>query len=355
MGLFGNTSKAGAQVEGQGNIVVQNVKGNVTINQARREQVVEVVNEYLREQGVSREDLNSNRKLAVPLPRDILHQINCNRKHFKKVFEAAFRTNPPPGHRLFVLPSTPNQQPGSFAERMVLELQTERSKIIHRPVDDEDRMQFIDLQLGLDLEDSKMSIAEQVNEYLGYAHGEINALSDYYTLDSHLNSNDYIVLPFTLQSSMWEPFAADVLEWLLHEFCDEKGGCAPGFLFFITIVMEGEPKKKGLAKLFGRGKSKHQEIMDALKPLEKHQRMVLFDPLPGVPLRDLKAWFREGNWMKNELRICQLINTMLAQSEAELATAMEGKSFAAADDHVLDMSYVELLLEDIIRNNQSTI
>lgn len=354
MGLFGKSSKADAQVGGSGNIVIQNSE-NVTIYQARREQIIGVVNDYLAEQGVSRDDIDHNRAVPVPLPREILHQINCDRKRFKRVFEKAFRSDPPPGHRVFVLPATPDQQPGSFAERMVLELQTERSKRIHRPVDDWDRMKFVPLQLGLDEEDTIASFSEQFNEFLQVPHGQITTLCDFYNSETSLSENDFVVVPFMLHSSEWETYVPALFDWMLNTFCSEKTGSLPGFLFFITLIMEPESPKKGLAKLFGGGKSQHDKILDSLKPFENHDKMVLFEPLPGVPVRDLKAWFRESNFIQNEMRIRQIINTAVANTKGELEQALTSSNYAANDDLLLDMSFVELLLEDIIKNNQPKI
>ena len=72
-------------------------------------------------------------------------------------------------------------------------------------------------------------------------------------------------------------------------------------------------------------------------------------------MRDLKAWFREANFIKNEMRIRQIINTAVASTQGELDQALVKGDYSVTDDMLLDMSFVELLLEDIIKNNQPTI
>ncbi len=338
-------------------------KKGITYFQIAR-QIDQILNDYLRRCGIQPRDIlkqdewiitesGQNEHFKFPVSR--LQQLRCNRDEILDEFLEHFLGDHQrrPLH-FFVLRSELSQQPLSFTERALLELTDKFGKSVFHPRLGENnrqgaRLHTVDFPNGRRSKLHQHNLKKELSDCLKAELLTCNSLDELYQKPQPFRHRreDYLAVTLKIRSSQWCSETYNFCNWFLTNFCNAPENISPKLIFFLYVQIE-KKDSRAMPWPLNRWQSSPIDLLDKelLRLKSENPWIHIFDRHLEAPiLGDLKDWLTL--YIKYAPYRRQIINTFLARNRDELAQALRAEDYAMPDDHPLDMSDIEIVINAV--------
>lgn len=310
-------------------------------NQVRYALLTEIIARLDREdfRELYRPEDNFSKKPNTMLPFDLkvprfkMDVLRLDRKDAASIFNARFNSLKDSPVQHYFIYADRHQQPRSFVERLIFELES-KSSILQYEAEGDNHIKLEEPELEGNLEISKLRLCEYFSERFGTS---VSSISDIPTTTTSGENPMIIATTFKYHIKEWKPYSKAFFEWLCTSFSNMPQGDTARFIFFHVIQKDHFPERaKGSILVFFNGKSSKQKLAETtLKQLQKFPNCTVLPELKPISLHDLTKWLEE--FISNETAVDKLLNSITG---------------APIQKDYLDMSVIEDQLVNILHQRQ---
>jgi len=280
---------------------------------------------------------SSRRKLILPfdlkLPKFKMDVLRLDRKDTAAMFRERFKQLGETTVQHYFVYGDRHQQPRSFVERMIFELES-TGQTLHYEAEGDKHILVKEPEMEGNLEVSKLRFCECFSERFGTS---VSRLSDIES-SATTGNNAFITTILKFHVEDWKDYTRAFLIWLLTDFCMSASALPASFLFFHIIQKDsfsGSAKRSPIW-FFGGKPAKQKLVEAALKELEQFQSCTVFPELKPISQYDLTKWLQE--FISNETAIDTLLNEITG---------------AQKQTQNFDMSFIENRLTQLLQEKRN--
>jgi hypothetical protein len=295
--------------------------------------VVKLDREDFQQQYMPDENFPEKSKSILPfdlkVPRFKMDVLRLDRKNAASIFNARFNNLKEAPVQHYFIYADRHQQPRSFVERLIFELES-KSSILQYDAEGDKHIKLAEPDLEGNLEISKLRLCEYFSERFGTS---VSSVSDIPATKTSGGNQMIIASTFKYHIKEWKPYSKAFFEWLFTSFSDAPKGNTAKFIFFHIIQKDSfSARAKGSIMGFLSGKSSKQKLAEnTLKQLQKFPNCTVLPELKPISLHDLTKWLEE--FISNETAVDKLVKMITG---------------AQVRKDPLDMSFVEDQLINIL-------
>ena len=285
-------------------------------------------------------DKKASRRIIPPFnlkfPKYKLDVLRLDRTDTAALFKQRFMELKEPKVQHYFVYAERHQQPRSFVERMIFEVETNPNLILYEP--EGDKHIFVkELDLGNNLEIARLNFCEYFSGRFG---GNVASLHQVEPAFAPGDYYPFVATVIRLHVDDWRPHTEDFLKWLFNDFCRTDPAIPTHFLFFFIVQKDTARNTAGLPFFrFLTGKNNPAKKAEAVLDAVRHMPWcTVFPELKPILVRDLIKWL--GDFISNETAIDTLLRDILGSEK-------HGEAF--------DMSLVESQLVTYLQQKQSLV
>ena len=339
-------------------VFASEMKGKVTREQARvdynniSERLVNLIN-LLSDSDLGHGGGNAADPLSVaaqklPVQRALTPKwtVNCDRKKPKRLFFDAFDEHARESSRFqfYFLLSDANQQPESFSERMVLELQEDEQDDAGHSIeyrrDAAGRLKVEPVPLSsVNVSGCQKAFIKYFAERFGLEN-TATAFRDYLDTGLPLLPHKYVVSSFRLTASTWdEELTPPYLEWLIGQFA-HTGQNIPTFLFFFVVKVKNAHQRERLRRDDAR-------VLEGVELLARQypKKVTVIGDFPPVHTDEFEYWIEEVGGDVPDIVKQEVIDLIVRRLGAE-----EHSHYRAHSE--LNMEHIEDFQQRVFQHHQ---
>jgi DNA replication protein DnaD len=294
-------------IENRG-IVVNQIRDSL-LNQFLEELEVMDIAQAYRPAGVKLPTLRPIPPFDRKFPRYKLDVLRLDRTNVAALFKERFgemEKNKVKTQHYFIYADR-HQQPGSFVERMIFELETS-PHLLNYEAEGDKHIAIRELDLAGNLEVSKLRLCEYFEERFG---GPVSYLLQAEQFFAPTDRYPYLITVLKIHVRDWQPHTADFFKWFFNDFCITDPAIPTRFLFF--FIFQKDTAAAGAKRSFFSflsGKSSQQKDAEALlDSLKTKPGCTVFPELKPISLHDLIKWL--SDFISNESVIDKLLKEIL--------------------------------------------